>query len=432
MPNARHLLLFLCSTTLATAPACGGGLITDGNGTHDPGDDGDGDAALRVCASGPTVTGIDVSYYQGTVDWAAVKRSGRAFAFARVSDGTGFRDPTFARNWAAMKREGLIRGAYQYFRASDDPIAQADLVLDAIGTLEPGDLPPVLDLETSDGMSSSTVIARAAAWVNRVEAATGRSPIIYTSIGYWETLPASSTAQFAKRPLWVANYGVSCPHVPDTWSTWRFWQFSESGSVPGVSGNTDVNVWNGTLDELRAFAAGTPRLDPIEVYWARQASGAYELRALAPARVTRVEYRVDGYLIASATRADGSNFPTSYRFSVEGDGRAFEVTGFDASGAKVARGIGWIDVTAGTAVSIRQMGAQLYEIGLERAPDAVAAIEVRADGWLLTDAVSGQTRSTRDAVRYRFLQLGQRELAITTYNTDGSARGTIRRTVTLE
>lgn len=423
MNHARSVTL-LVATTLA---ACGGSLATDGTTGGD-----DTEAALRVCAAGPTVEGLDVSYYQGSVDWAAVKRSGRAFAFTRVSDGTTFRDPTFARNWAALKQNGLIRGVYQYFRASEDPIAQADLLLDAIGALEPGDLPPVLDLETSDGMSSSTVIARAAAWVSRVEAATGRSPIIYTSIGYWETLPASGTAQFAKRPLWVANYGVSCPHVPDTWSTWRFWQYSESGSVPGASGGIDVNVWNGTLDELRAFAAGAPRLDPIEVYWARQPSSSYDLRALAGARVARVEYRVDGYLIGKATRADGDNFPTSYTFSSEGTGRAFEVLGFDASGAKVARGVGWIDVTAGTAVSIRQMGAALYEVALERAPDAVAAIEVRADGYLLTDSVTGQTRSTRDAVRYRFTQLGPRELAITTYNADGSARGTLRRSVTLE
>jgi len=186
------------------------------------------------------------------------------------------------------------------------------------------------------------------------------------------------------------------------------------------------------------FAAGascgapTMTTAPIEVYWARTTSGSYDLRALAPAAVVRVDYQVDGFTIGEARRSDGANFPTSYTFSSEGTARRFAVIGYDAQGRVIARGVGLLDVTAGVGVYIRQLGAGLYEIGLERAPAAVAAIEVRADTFLLRDAVSGATRSTRGAVRSNFTTLGPRTFRIATFNAEGTERGTLTRSFTLE
>src|SRR5262245_42055322 len=85
--------------------------------------------SMTVCATGAQVEGIDVSYYDGTIDWAAVYGAGKRFAIIRVSDGTGFIDPQFARNWAAARAAGVIRAPYQFFRASQDPTAQANLLL---------------------------------------------------------------------------------------------------------------------------------------------------------------------------------------------------------------------------------------------------------------------------------------------------------------
>lgn len=170
---------------------------------------------------------------------------------------------------------------------------------------------------------------------------------------------------------------------------------------------------------------------PIEVYWARESTGVYALRALAPSSVQRVEYYVDDYQIGAASRDDGANFPTSYTFSFEGDERLFEVRGFDADNKQVALGVGMLDVTPATSVAIRQLGQGLYEIGLERAPLGVAGLEVRADGVLLTDGLTNSTRSERYAVRSTFNQLGPRLFELTTYNADGSVRGTLRRTFTL-
>ncbi len=169
----------------------------------------------------------------------------------------------------------------------------------------------------------------------------------------------------------------------------------------------------------------------VEVYWNRQSDGRYELRALAPAQVASVEYVVDGYVIGAASRGDGDNFPTSYRFTSETNERQFEVRGYDAAGERVASGVGLIDVTPGTAVYIKQMGAALYEVGLERAPLGVDAIEVFADQYVLTDSVTGDTRTVRGAVRSNFSRLGERRFRITTFNADGSVRGNLYRTFTL-
>jgi len=169
----------------------------------------------------------------------------------------------------------------------------------------------------------------------------------------------------------------------------------------------------------------------IEVYWKRQTNDNYDLRALAPTSIVRVEYFVDGFPIGSATRLDGDNFPDAYGFSQGGNGRLFEVRGFDAGSTQTGRGVGSIDVTAGSAFFIRQLGAGLYEVGLENAPNAVAAVELSVDGFAITDSVSGAKHSTRLAVRNKYNQLGKRSFALSTFNANGSLRGTVTRTFEL-
>jgi len=170
----------------------------------------------------------------------------------------------------------------------------------------------------------------------------------------------------------------------------------------------------------------------IDVGWERELDGGYVLHATADAAVTKVAYYVDGVRLGEISRAASPDLSIAYTFNVAGNERKLEVRGYDATGAQVGRGIGLIDVTPDTGVLIRQTGRRSYEIGLERAIAEVASIEVKADGFLLTDSVSGSTRSARGAVRSMFNQLGARSFEITTYNADGSARGTLRRTFTLE
>ncbi|MGE0792176.1 MAG: glycoside hydrolase family 25 protein [Sandaracinaceae bacterium] len=219
----------------------------------DDGDVGFAEDELVVCGRGPTVEGIDVSYYQNQPNWAAVAGAGIKFAIVRIGDGT-FRDPEFARNWSETRANGIIRGAYQFFRPGTDPIVQADIVVSAVGRLGPGDLPVTIDVEApSPGVSPAVYTQRIHQWVDRVTAGTGKAPIIYTGRYYWDPYVASS--DFASSPLWHAQYTTaSCPNINDRWNDWAFWQYTSTGRVAGISGNVDRNRWNGTLAELQAFA----------------------------------------------------------------------------------------------------------------------------------------------------------------------------------
>ncbi len=210
--------------------------------------------ATRICPDGDVTEGIDVSYWQETINWNQVAADGVKFAFIRVSYGLEFYDSQFENNWAGAKANGIYRGAYQYFLAGQDAGDQAQMLLDAIGTPQDGDLPPVLDVESygNDGVSAATVDAGVREWVNIVEAALGRKPLIYTSWGVWSGMTGSTA--FGDVPLWVANWGVSCPSVPDGWNAWDFWQTTDSGSIDGIGGNVDLDKFNGGLAALEAYA----------------------------------------------------------------------------------------------------------------------------------------------------------------------------------
>jgi lysozyme len=217
--------------------------------------------ARRQCLGGDRVRGVDVSYYQGRIDWTAVRAHGVAFAFARVADGGGFVDPAFADNWAGMKAAGVIRGSYQFFRPGEDPLAQAAVFvreIEARGGLRPGDLPPALDVEVTDGVGADTLRLRALAWLTQVEAALGRRPIVYTSPGFWADLDAGPV--FDRYPLWLAHWDTACPALPGSWDRWRFWQDATDRTVAGIGEPVDTDWFDGTRAELLAFAgAETPR-----------------------------------------------------------------------------------------------------------------------------------------------------------------------------
>jgi GH25 family lysozyme M1 (1,4-beta-N-acetylmuramidase) len=217
----------------------------------------DAEQAATVCGSGPTVKGIDVSYYQGNIDWTRVKNDGVKYAFIRVSDGLGTVDTKFETYWAQSRANGIIHGAYQFFRPNQDPIAQAELFLDKLGnTIAADDLPPVIDIEAAGGLAPAQVAAKAKQWIDHVEAALGVKPIIYTGFYFWRD-QVGAPAYGAAHPLWHAQYSsVECPNIPAPWTEWAFWQFTSSGAVDGIAGNVDVNRFDGTMAELMALTPG--------------------------------------------------------------------------------------------------------------------------------------------------------------------------------
>jgi|GEM_PF-757414 len=250
----RHVALV--TTAVAAAAGCGGS--PDGNAekvgwTSDP---------VVVCAGGSTVKGVDVSTYQGAVDWGQVHGAGIDFAITRVSDGTGTLDGTFATNWKGIKAAGMVRGVYQFFEGTQSGTAQADLLVsqvNAAGGFQAGDIPPVADVEVLDGASGSQLVSNLAAWVSEIEAKMGVTPIIYTAPGFWNGLP--NNTQFGAETLWVANWQVSCPDTPSGWSSWKFWQYDDgqtTPNVPGISGAVDKDEFNGSLAQLQGLTDQPP------------------------------------------------------------------------------------------------------------------------------------------------------------------------------
>lgn len=197
------------------------------------------------------LTGIDVSHFQGHVDWQAVKAAGCVFAFAKATEGTGVTDPYFAANWAGMKAAGLLRGAYHFYRAQLPAEQQAAHFLSTV-QFEPGDLPPVIDIELNDGVTGQPLVGGVQTWLDAVEPVAGATPILYTNTSFWN---AHFNNQFGAYPLWVAHY-TSAPTpapLPNGWPDWTFWQYSQSLHIDGVNGAADHDYFNGTAADLQAL-----------------------------------------------------------------------------------------------------------------------------------------------------------------------------------
>ena len=204
--------------------------------------------------SNDLVNGIDVSHNNANIDWKTVAADGIAFAFTKATEGKNFQDPQFNANYAAMKANSIIRGAYHFFRPSADAKAQAENLLEMVHALEAGDLPPALDVEVNDNQTPSAIISGIQLWLDVVGAALKCKPIIYTSASFWNA-NLNGTAQFAEHPLWVAHYtSKPQPNIPMGFSRYTIWQFSEQGVVKGIKGNVDLDRFNGSLDQLRTLA----------------------------------------------------------------------------------------------------------------------------------------------------------------------------------
>lgn len=282
-----HIVSGLCLSLTLSAGAC---LVPADESDENPAAES---SAVTACAAGQTVKGIDTSYWQGHIDWAKVKASGQTFAVARVSDGATYFDTNFPTDWPAIKAQGMVRGVYQFFRPAQDPVAQADLLISKLnqyGPLGAGDLPAILDVEAVDGVAYTTLRARMQTWLDRVQAATGKKPMIYTAA----FMSSAIGTGFGGYPLWVANYGVTCPSMPAGWTKWAIWQNSSTGAVSGISGNVDTNLFNGALADLLAFAGSGGGVSWScsgsayggQQYWTCNNGNLYECQGGIPVKTT--------------------------------------------------------------------------------------------------------------------------------------------------
>jgi GH25 family lysozyme M1 (1,4-beta-N-acetylmuramidase) len=211
--------------------------------------------AALVASAVAYADGVDVSHWQGTVDWGKVRSDDVSFAFMKATEGTYYTDPSLARNWAGAEKVGIYRAAYHFARPSvGSAAAQARYFVSKAGKFaDKGDLPPVLDLEQTGGLSPAALQSWVSTWLTTTEQLTGRTPILYFSPYFWIDHMANSTA-FTRYPLWIAHYTSGSPLVPGGWKTWTFWQRTSSGHVNGISGLVDMNRFNGSTKQLATLA----------------------------------------------------------------------------------------------------------------------------------------------------------------------------------
>lgn len=195
------------------------------------------------------VFGIDVSHYQGRIDWDSLQGAEFPlhFVFLRASAGKDGIDSQFNRNWDEAGRHNFMRGAYHYYRPNENSLKQADNFIKNV-KLGKGDLPPVLDIETIPSKQSmDSLKSGLKRWLDKVEGHYGMKPIIYSGESFYTDFLRE---EFAGYQLWIANYSFFEDEIRPEW---LFWQFTDKGTVKGIDGNVDVDIFNGTLPQLNAL-----------------------------------------------------------------------------------------------------------------------------------------------------------------------------------
>ncbi len=219
------------------------------------------DTADASASATSALYGPDVSSYQhpggAPINWGSVAASGQAFAIVKATE-NGYTNPYLAQDLAGAHDAGLVVGAYAFARPSASAVAQADAFARAIGTLPSPSLPPVLDLEDAGGLSPAALVAWTHAFLDRLQASTGRVPMIYSGPYFWSSALGGDRG-FAQYPLWQAQYtSAASPSPMGGWPTYTLWQFTDAASIPGISGGVDQSRFNGTRQQLGLPAPAGP------------------------------------------------------------------------------------------------------------------------------------------------------------------------------
>lgn len=209
--------------------------------------------------SGKRTLGIDVSHYEPELTWPQAKADGVEWMYTKATEGLTHVDAYLHKHADAAMKAGVYAGAYHFFHASQDGEKQAANFLASVSGMNLT-LPHCLDWEQSsaDGMSAGAQIQEALKWLNMVENVTKRPPVIYGGESFLRELKLPQV--FSRYPLWLAHYGVPEQRlvIPTPWPRYTMWQYTDSESVSGLASgrHVDANWFNGSVDELKAFAKG--------------------------------------------------------------------------------------------------------------------------------------------------------------------------------
>lgn len=192
------------------------------------------------------VRGIDVSHWNGHINWQDVIEDDVNFVFMKASEGFNWHDSKFEENWQGASDVGLVKGAYHFF-SSKDGIRQADNLLGRLEDVgyEPGDLLPVIDIENfdADRLSVDQFVEQISEMVGKLTDAVGEPPIIYTLRSFWRRI---GDPDFSQCPLWVVDLqDDGSPRLPEGWGDYVVHQYSFTGEIDGIRGDVDLNRLNG-------------------------------------------------------------------------------------------------------------------------------------------------------------------------------------------
>ncbi|MFV0360140.1 GH25 family lysozyme [Tropicimonas sp.] len=202
------------------------------------------------------VHGIDVSRYQGPIDWRRVRNSGVNFAYIKATEGAEDLDPMFREHWNGARRAGLPHGAYHFYYFCRSAEEQARWFIRNVPK-EPGMLPPVLDMEWNpysptcllrpDG---AVVRSEARKFLDILERHYGQRPILYTGVEFWRD---TGIGRLGGTRFWLRSV-AGHPSEVYPGAPWHFWQYTGTGLVPGVPGQVDINVFRGSAADWDAWA----------------------------------------------------------------------------------------------------------------------------------------------------------------------------------
>lgn len=198
---------------------------------------------------GYEVRGVDISHYQSDINWDVLRVSKIGghpvrFVIVKATEGTNLSDKTFRVNFREARQHSLVRGAYHFFIPGTNALEQAKYFISQV-KLEPGDLPPVLDVEKDGHASVKELQEMVRVWLHEVEDHYHVRPIIYTNYAF--KMKYLNTAEFDSYPFWIAHYYKDELEYDGQWT---FWQYTDCGQVDGIDGHVDCNVFNGSLHQL--------------------------------------------------------------------------------------------------------------------------------------------------------------------------------------
>ncbi len=194
------------------------------------------------------VRGVDVSYYQGNIDWNAFAEQGISFAFVKATEGVDYIDPNFYQNWAGAREAGVYVGAYHYFRFEDSGADQAEAFINAVPKTE-NTLPPVIDVELYPSLTETpdakAVREELRVMLETLEAYYGVTPIVYTAPNTYYSYAFTFSRDYF---MWRCNYYY------EPYSNWTFWQYTDDGELEGYDGDQpyiDLDVYSGDMETFR-------------------------------------------------------------------------------------------------------------------------------------------------------------------------------------